>query len=104
MICKISVILLVLSICSLIDGKRSLTNNDNNLELSNEKAQMFLRSRLDNDDSDDDDINQLVDRREFGQNCVPCKFKVNPCCAPNICIKKWFLNECMEIKTGGIGK
>ena len=99
MICKISVILLVLSICSLIDGKRSLTNKDNNLELSNEKAQMFLRSRL-----DDDDINQLVDRREFGSNCVPCKFKLNPCCAPNICIKKWFLNECMEIKTGGIGK
>ncbi|CAF3108848.1 unnamed protein product, partial [Rotaria sp. Silwood2] len=75
---------------------------DNDLELSNEKAQMFLRSML--NDDDDDDSYEPLDKREFGKNCVPCKFKINPCCAPNICKKKRFWNECMEIKTNGIGK
>ena len=101
MICKISIIILVLSICSLIDGKRLFLNNDNDLELTNEKAQMFLRSML-NDDSDDQ--NDLFDKREFGKNCVQCKFKINPCCAPNICLKKFPWNECMEIKTAAPGK
>jgi len=101
MICKISIILLLLSICSLIDGNRLFYNNDNDLELSNEKAQMFLRSILD-DDSDGDDMS--YDKREWGKDCVKCKFKWNNCCKPNICIKKFFWNECMEIKTHGIGK
>jgi hypothetical protein len=94
MICKISIILLVLSLCSIIDGKRSL-NNDNNLELRNDQAQMFLRSIL-NEDSDSND--DSFDKREFGKNCVPCKFKINPCCPPNVCRKKFPWNECMEIK------
>lgn len=100
MICKITIILLVLSICSLIDGKPSYLNDNNDLEITNEKARMFLRSML-NDDSSSDD---LFDRRESGKNCVPCKFKLNKCCAPNICVKKLLWNECMEIKTSGIGK
>ncbi|CAF3183632.1 unnamed protein product [Rotaria socialis] len=101
MISKISIIILILSICSFIDGKRLFLNNDNDLELSNEKAQMFLRSMLNDDENSDDDS---MDKREFGKNCVPCKFKINPCCAPNICVKKFFWNECMEIKIKGLGK
>ncbi|CAF4371536.1 unnamed protein product, partial [Adineta steineri] len=39
--------------------------------------------------------------REIGSDCVPCKFGINPCCSPNICIKKRFRpDECMEIKRG----
>ncbi|CAF3033433.1 unnamed protein product [Rotaria sp. Silwood2] len=96
---KISIILVLSIICSYIDGKRLYLNNDNDLELSNEKAQMFLRSQL-----NDDDDQASFDTREFGKNCVPCKFKINPCCAPNICIKKFFWNECMEIKAPKPGK
>jgi hypothetical protein len=96
MIGKVIVLIVIFSICSIIDGRRSASDNDNNLELSNEKAQMFLRTVL-NDDSNEG--SQSFDRRESGTNCVPCKFKVNKCCAPNICIKKTFWNECMEIKT-----
>jgi len=94
MICKISIILLVLSLCSLIDGKRSFLNDNNDLELRNEEAQTFLQSNV-NDDTNNDDS---FDKREFGKNCVPCKFKINPCCAPNVCRKKFPWNECMEIK------
>ena len=101
MICKLSIIILIISFCSLIDGKRLFVDNDNDLELTNEKAQMFLRSML-NDDSDASD--DKFDTRESGTDCVPCKFKMNKCCKPNICIKKFFWNECMEIKTHGIGK
>jgi hypothetical protein len=92
MICKISILLLAISFCVLIDGKSLL--HDNDLELSNDKAQMFLRSILNDDDDDDRFI-----KRESGKNCIPCKFKLNPCCPPNICVKKFFWNECMEIKT-----
>ena len=95
MICKISIVLLILSICSLIDSKRLFFNNDDELELSNERAQMFLSSMLnDNDDSNDESLN----KREFGIDCVRCKFGLNPCCKPNICVKKFFWDECMEIK------
>jgi hypothetical protein len=94
MIGKISIIFLVLSLCSLIDGKRSFLNDNNDLELRNEEAQTFLQSNV-NDDTNNDDS---LDKREFGKNCVPCKFKINPCCAPNVCRKKFPWNECMEIK------
>ena len=98
MICKISIVLLILSICSLIDGKRLFFNNDDELELSNERAQMFLRSMLNDDDSSDGN-DESFNKREFGTNCVKCKFGVNPCCKPNICVKKFFWDECMEIQT-----
>jgi hypothetical protein len=94
MICKISIILLVLSICLLIDGRRSF--EDSGLELTDDKAQMFLRAILNDDSNNDED---LYGKREFGTNCVPCKFKINPCCPPNKCRKKLPWNECMEFKT-----
>lgn len=95
MISKLSIIVLMISMISLIECKRIYSAHDNDLELSNDKAQMFLRSMLNDDDSD---INELAGKREFGTNCVPCKFKLNPCCKPNICLKKFPWNECMEIK------
>ncbi|CAF1187265.1 unnamed protein product [Rotaria sordida] len=88
----------LLFIVSTSDAKRLFYDNDNDMELSDKKARMFLRSML-NDDSDDDAGS--LDTRESGKKCVPCKFGINPCCAPNVCIKKRFRpDECMEIKTG----
>ena len=87
----------LLLIASSSDAKRLFVNNDNDAKLSEQKARMFLRSML---DDDDDDLPSL-DKRETGKKCVPCKFGINPCCAPNICIKKNFRpDECMEIKPG----
>ena len=77
-----------------------LYNFDDDTELSDQKARMFLRALTEDGESDDDDVASF-DTRESGKNCVPCKFGINPCCAPNICIKKRFRpDECMEIKTG----
>jgi hypothetical protein len=72
----------LLFIVSLVDAKRSLKDNDNNLELSDKRAQMFLRSMLtdadSNDDDDDDDDSP-----------------------PNFCKKKFLRpDECVEVKTG----
>jgi hypothetical protein len=73
-------------------------NSDDDLELSDKKARMFLRALT--GDEDDDDVASF-DTREAGKNCVKCKFGINPCCAPNICIKKSFRpDECLEIKPG----
>ena len=78
------------------NAKRLFYDNDNDMELTDKRARMFLRSMT----GDDDDAASF-DTREFGKNCVKCKFGINPCCAPNICIKKSFRpDECMEIKTG----
>ncbi len=89
----------LLFIVSSSNAKRLFYDNDNDMELTDKKARMFLRAMTgDNDDGDDA---ASFDTREFGQNCVKCKFGINPCCAPNICIKKRFRpDECMEIKTG----
>ena len=93
MICKISVFFLLLSLFLFVNGKNFVADDDDNqLELPNDQARMFLRAMTDDEDDS-------LDKREFGKNCVPCKFKLNPCCAPNMCIKKFFWNECMEIKT-----
>lgn len=94
-------LLCLFAIISMILGKHLSFDNDD-FEISDDKARMFLRQNNNDDDSNDEtDTNQLVDRREFGKNCVRCKFKVNPCCAPHICVKKFFWNECMEIKAAG---
>ena len=98
MICKISIILLVVMLWVSIDAKSYHGQHD--LELSNDEAKRFLHRMTDDDDEQDNSL----DKRESGKNCVPCKFKINPCCAPNICLKKFPWNECMEIKTQGIGK
>jgi hypothetical protein len=92
----------LLFIVSLVDAKRSLKDNDNNLELSDKRAQMFLRSMLtdadSNDDDDDDDDSPSFDTR---QDCVQCKFNIGRCCPPNFCRKKFLRpDECVEVKTG----
>ncbi|CAF3487159.1 unnamed protein product [Rotaria socialis] len=87
-------------VISTSNAKRLFYNNDNDMELTDKRARMFLRSMTNNDDDSNDDTASL-DTRDFGKNCVACKFGINPCCAPNICIKKRFRpDECMEIKTG----
>ena len=86
-------------IISSSNAKRLFYDNDNDMELSDKKARMFLRAIT--GDSDDDDDTPSFDTREIGKNCVKCKFGINPCCAPNVCIKKSFRpDECMEIKPG----
>jgi hypothetical protein len=90
----------LLFIISYSDAKRLFHDNDNDMELTDKRARMFLRSMTDDEDSDDDN-SASMDTREFGKNCVACKFGLNPCCAPNVCVKKRFRpDECMEIKTG----
>ena len=89
----------LLCIVSSANAKRLFYNNDDDMELSDKKARMFLRSMT--NDNEDDDALASFDTRESGKNCVACKFGINPCCAPNICIKKRFRpDECMEIKPG----
>ena len=89
----------LLCIVSSSNANRLFHGNDNDMELSNDKARMFLRA-LTGEENDDDDTASF-DTRESGKNCVRCKFGVNPCCAPNICVKKRFRpDECMEIKQG----
>ncbi|CAF1555842.1 unnamed protein product [Adineta steineri] len=89
-----------LCVISSLDAKRLFYDNDNDMELTDKRARMFLRSMM----GDDDDDLTAFDRRELhtaGKNCVKCKFGINPCCAPNVCVKKSFRpDECMEIKTG----
>lgn len=80
-----------------IESKRLFYNNDNDLELSDQKARMFLRAILD----DENDDLSVLDTREIGTDCVKCKFGINPCCKPNFCVKKSFRpDECVEVKTG----
>lgn len=96
---KTSMILAVVALLFVVSsthGKRVLYDSDN-MELSDKKARMFLRSMT----NDEDDDAPSFDTRESGKKCVLCKFGVNPCCAPNICIKKRFRpDECMEVKPG----
>jgi hypothetical protein len=87
----------LLCVVSSINAKRLFYDNDNDMELSDKKARMFLRSMM----NDDDDDSPSFGTREAGKNCVPCKFGINPCCAPNVCVKKSFRpDECMEVKPG----
>jgi hypothetical protein len=87
----------LLCIISSSNAKRLFYNNDNDMELSDKRARAFLGAMT----GDDDDDALSFDTRESGKNCVKCKFGINPCCAPNICIKKSFRpDECMEIKPG----
>ena len=65
---------------------------DQDFELTTDDASAFLHPTSNNGDRN-------FDKRETSRDCVLCKLGINPCCAPNICIKKtlWF-DECMEIK------
>lgn len=88
MIVSLAVILLIVS---LVNGKTIRAVN--HFEISNENASAFLHS------PDDEHHVADISKREIGRNCVPCKFGINPCCHPNICVKKTFWpDECMEIK------
>ena len=62
-------------------------------EMSVENASIFLHATT------EETSGMAIDKRESGRNCVPCKFGINQCCAPNICRKKTLWpDECMEIK------
>ena len=88
----ISMTCLVLLVSS-SSGAGVFTKSDDDFEVSQQTAANFLSM---NDDSTPINHN----KREMGKNCVPCKFGVNPCCAPNICVKKTLRpDECMEIKS-----
>ena len=88
----------LLVIVALTNGKNVVNQDD--LEFNDKNARMFLRAMLGDGDSGDDDSDSF-DTRQQNKNCVPCKFGVSPCCAPNICRKKRFRpDECIEIKPG----
>ncbi|CAF1299607.1 unnamed protein product [Adineta steineri] len=94
--------MVLIHMISFTNAKRLYYDNDNDMELSDKKARMFLRTITgEGDDDDGDDDSKSLGVREIGSDCVPCKFGINPCCSPNICIKKRFRpDECMEIKRG----
>ncbi len=74
-------------------GKNVFTKSDDDFEVSQQAARSFL--------STNDNSSNVFDKRETGKNCVPCKFGANPCCAPNICVKKTLKpDECQEVKQG----
>lgn len=72
-------------------GKNVHTNEDDDFEVSQQTATSFLIH---------ENSSVTMDKRESGKNCVMCKFGLNPCCAPNKCVKKTLRpDECQEIKT-----
>ena len=96
MISKAMVSLMMLVLLAVTCSGKSVPNQPE-FEMNSENASMFLNS--------DQNAEHMVsmDKREIGKNCVPCKIGLNPCCAPNICVKRrfWF-DECMEIKVAKI--
>ncbi len=97
MICKITLIFLLIVFCALIDGNTLFQDDDdeNDFELSNAKKEMFLRAMT----NDEDDF---VDKRQSGKNCVSCGWLGLNCCSPNVCVKHLLRNKCMKIKGRGI--
>jgi len=86
-------IAMVLLLVSSSHGKNVLTTSDDDFEISQTTASVFLSMH--------DNSSNVVDKRESGRNCVPCKFDTIQCCAPNICVKKTLRpDECQEIKQG----
>jgi hypothetical protein len=86
------ILTIIIVIISLSNAKTIFVDN-NHFELTGENASVFLHNPTDGDHA------SHLDKREFGKNCVGCKFGINPCCEPNICInKKFWPDECMEIK------
>lgn len=79
----------LLLLVSSSSGKGVFTKSDDDFELSQQTAASFLSMTTQPNHN----------KREIGKNCVPCKFGVNLCCAPNVCVKKTLRpDECMEIK------
>ncbi len=87
MFITIMVVIISLSNAMLLPAEK------NDFEMTTENASVFLTTTTDANNPSN------IDKREFGKNCVPCKFGLNPCCEPNICVKKTLWpDECMEIK------
>jgi hypothetical protein len=87
----ILVLTILLIIISLTNAKT--VYGGHHYEMTSENASAFLHPSSDSVD---------FSKREIGRNCIPCKFGINPCCEPNICVKKSFWpDECMEIKQAG---
>lgn len=86
------------------NAKNLLTDDDNDLELTEKRAREFLRELAQDDSAGDDsndgnDDSPAVNTRQA--KCVGCKFGMAPCCAPNFCRKKRFRpDECVEVKVG----
>lgn len=82
---------ILLVLVSVINAK-TVTIGKPKFEMDDENASAYLHSALGEHPGH-------MFKREFGRNCVPCKFGLNPCCEPNICKKnRIFPNECLEIK------
>ncbi|CAF1419900.1 unnamed protein product [Adineta ricciae] len=63
-------------------------DDDLGIEIADAKARSFL-------DSDEDFM------KRADSNCPICSSLTRSrCCAPNLCVKKTFHNECIKIKTG----
>lgn len=87
----ITIIFLVIS----SSQRKTISFDHKDFEITPENASVFLDTS-----SDDGNDGLNFDKREWGKDCVACKFNINPCCKPNVCIKKRFRpDECMEIKS-----
>ncbi len=74
-------------------GMNVHTSADDDFEVTQQTATTFLSMH--------ENSSSVFAKREAGRNCVPCKFGANPCCAPNICVKKTLRpDECQEVKQG----
>ena len=84
-----------------LSNAKNLVDNNDDLEINDQKARMFLRAML-GDESDDDSADAAaMDTRNNDKQCVGCKFGAALCCAPNFCRKKRFRpDECVEVKGG----
>ena len=80
-----------------LSNAKNLVDNNDDLEINDQKAQMFLRAML-GDESDGGSVGSAaMDTRQ----CVSCKFGLGLCCAPNFCEKKRFRpDKCIRVKTG----
>ncbi len=70
------------------NGRQIQMTDDDDFEISDTKARAFL-------DLADDYMKRAND------NCITCsKLTQSKCCYPDLCIKKFFHNECMKVKPG----
>lgn len=90
----------LLWIVALSNAKNLVDNNDDS-EIDDQKARMFLRAMLDDQSDDNSDDSAAMDTRHNNGDCVGCKFGAALCCKPNFCRKKRLRpDECVEVKVG----
>ena len=95
----IFITLLVLLISS-TQGNDVFKTTGYNMEISQQIATAFLSNNIDFLDYFPEDSPDLFFKSRMGKDCVPCKFGLQPCCAPNICVKKTLLpDECQDVKS-----